>query len=164
INATGTTGNVVVSPAGNVTGNIGINAQTGAGGTISVTTVGTTTGNGGAAVNMTGGSINLLANSGTITTTTGSAGVAISAGIGGDTVNNAGIVTGQVDLGAGANSFNNLAGSLFNAGVIVNLGAGNAFNNSGSFSPGGASGVQTTALTGNFAQTSAGVYAVTVTA
>ena len=153
----------MVSPAGTVSGSIGINAQTGAGGTISVTTTSTVTGNGGAAVKLTGGSTNTLSNSGTITTTGGLAGTAISAGSGNDTVNNTGTVVGLVDLGTGTNAFNNLAGSLFNAGVTVNLGAGNTLTNNGTFWPGAAGTVLTAALTGNFAQTSSGSYAVSVT-
>lgn len=79
-----------------------------------------------------------------------------------DVVTNAGLVTGLVDLGGGANVFNNSAGGVFNTMGTVMVGAGNALNNAGTVSPGGAGTIQTTALTGNFAQTAGGVFAVDV--
>ena len=89
--------------------------------------------------------------------------------VGNNTVNNFGTVTGSVVLdaasltgntilggGGGANAFNNMAGGVFNAGTTVNLGAGNTLTNAGTFSPGGAGVIQTTALSGNLVQTATG--------
>ena len=82
----------------------------------------------------------------------GVSGTAISGGIGDETVDNYGVVTGNVDLGAGANAFNNMEGGLFNSGTMVNLGAGNFLTNDGTLAPGGVGTVLTTALTGNLIQ------------
>ena len=69
---------------------------------------------------------------------------------------NSGTIVGNVDLGSGRNVFNNLSGGVFNSGAIVNLGAGNALINTGVLSPGGTGLIQTTTLTGNLVQGSAG--------
>lgn len=84
----------------------------------------------------------------------------LTTGTGNDTVTNTGTWTGNINLGGGTNAFNNNAGALFNPNVTVNLGAGNAFNNAGTFSPGGKGTIQTTALTGNFVQTAGGTFEV----
>jgi hypothetical protein len=81
-------------------------------------------------------------NGGTVTTLDGVDGTAIVATGGNETINNNGTVTGSVELGAGTNSFNNLGGSLFNSGVIADLGGG-GFSNDGIFSPGAAARVLT---------------------
>lgn len=81
-----------------------------------------------------------------------------------DTVMNAGRVSGLVDLGGGTNAFNNSAGGVFDTLGTVIVGAGNALTNAGTVSPGGAGTIQMTALTGNFAQTADGVFAVDVDA
>jgi hypothetical protein len=77
-----------------------------------------------------------------------------------DTVVNYGTVTGDVDLGGGTNSFDNRSGGLFKSASTVNLGAGNTLTNEGDLSPGGTGTIQTTALTGNFVQTSSGTFSV----
>ena len=75
---------------------------------------------------------------------------------------NSGTIIGNVDLGSGRNVFNNLPGGVFNSGANINLGAGNALNNTGILSPGGAGLIQTTALTGNLVQGGAGKLVVDV--
>jgi uncharacterized protein with beta-barrel porin domain len=109
--------------------------------------------NGGAGIFISGGTNNTLTNMGTVMAVSG---LAIAGDTGNNTINNSGTVIGNVTLGSGANAFNNMTGGLFNAGATVNLGAGNALTNAGSLSPGGAGVIQTTALTGNLVQTSAG--------
>jgi hypothetical protein len=81
-----------------------------------------------------------------------------------DIVMNAGRVSGLVDLGGGVNAFNNSAGGVFDTLGTVMIGAGNALTNAGTVSPGGTGTIQTTALTGNFAQTADGIFAVDVDA
>ena len=146
-------------------GNIAVNI---AGGTISG-------GSGtGAGIELIGGANNTLTNLGTITTSPGLAGTAIlgtpGSGstpnsppvIGNNVVNNAGTVIGNVVLGPGRNAFNNLPAGTLNSGGVLNLGAGNTLTNNGNLSPGGAGVFQTTALTGNLVQGSAGKYTVDV--
>ena len=128
----------------------------------------------GAGIELIGGGNNTLANFGTITTSPGLAGNAIlgmpSPGltstsppvIGNNIVNNAGTVVGNVALGPGRNTFNNLPGGTLNSGAVLNLGAGNALTNNGNLSPGGVGVFQTTALTGNLVQGSAGKFTVDV--
>ncbi|MCP5037355.1 MAG: autotransporter domain-containing protein [Rhodobacteraceae bacterium] len=87
--------------------------------------------------------------------------------LGGDydeTINNYGTFTaaGIIDLGDGANAFNNMEGATFNSGTSVNLGDGNLFTNAGDLSPGGADAVQVTALTGDFLNSSTGSFTVTI--
>ena len=84
---------------------------------------------------------------------------------GGTTVNNTGIVTGDINFfggGAGASLFDNQDGGLFNSGPNVNLGDGNLLRNAGTLSPGGEDAIQTTELTGNITQTGSGVFQVDV--
>lgn len=81
-------------------------------------------------------------------------------GAGNNTVNNSGSFSGNVQLGTGTSAFNNLEGGIFVAGTAVNLGSGNVLTNAGTLAL-GASGTQTTALTGNFVQTATGTYNVT---
>ncbi len=68
------------------------------------------------------------------------------------TVNNAGTVSGNVDLGPGADAFNNMAGATFNSGTLTKLDGGN-LNNAGTLSPGGAGAITATSLNGNLVQT-----------
>jgi outer membrane autotransporter protein len=75
-------------------------------------------------------------------------------------VDNSGTITGNVDLGAGANAFNNRAGGVFNPGTTVALGAGNTLTNQGTLAPGGSGTIQTTALTGDLVQSGTGTLAV----
>lgn len=92
------------------------------------------------------------------TTISALSGIAVSSTDGDDTINNYGVLTtvGSVDLGAGANSINNMVGATYNSGVAINLGAGNLFTNEGTLSPGGSNAIATTSITGNFVQTSKG--------
>ena len=101
-----------------------------------------------------GGTANTLNNYGRVQNLDGIGGTAILAGTGNETVNNFGVVTGIVNLGAGTNAFNNMAGGLFNSGATVDVGAGNTLTNHGTLSPGGAFSPAgfVTSLTGNFAQ------------
>lgn len=81
---------------------------------------------------------------------------AIGADIGNDTVNNSGLVIGNVNLGSGANAFNNLSSGLFEMGASVNIGAGNVLTNDGALSPGGEGAIHTTEVTGHLVQSAAG--------
>ena len=150
---------VKVTSTGNITAGgkdaYGIFAQS-TGGPIAVTVNSGTVSGGsgfGAGVLIIGGTDNTLVNRGTVLALSG---LAIGAGTGNDTVSNFGTVIGNVDLGAGTNAFNNMAGGVFNPGATVNLGAGNTLTNAGTFSPGGAGVIQTTALTGNLVQSASG--------
>ena len=149
-------GTTTIATTHNVTGGlVGIGAFASSGGTINVTTGGTVTG-GFAAVVLNSSANNTLVNSGAIVNSSGLAGLAIEAFAGNNAVTNSGLVAGAVDLGPGANAFNNLAGGAFLAGSSVKLGAGNTLSNAGTFSPGGPS-VMTTALTGNYVQSATGI-------
>jgi Autotransporter beta-domain len=85
---------------------------------------------------------------------------AVEGGTGNETINNDKTITGNVNLGAGSNAFNNNA--TFRPGTTVNLGAGNALTNAGLLSPGGESTLQATAVTGDLVQTGAGILFVDV--
>ncbi len=89
-------------------------------------------------------------------------GLAVLGGAGDETVNNTGTVTGNVDLGAGTNAFNNQAGGTFNSGMMVNLGAGNLLTNDGILSPDGVGTVATTNITGNVVQNAPGILLTTL--
>jgi hypothetical protein len=80
--------------------------------------------------------------------------VAISGDAGDETVNNFGVVTGDVLLGLGTDTFNNMPGARFNPGTTVYLGFGPAdvLINHGILSPGGAGSILTTRLFGGFSQ------------
>ncbi|KAA3448911.1 hypothetical protein C7I87_18900 [Mesorhizobium sp. SARCC-RB16n] len=109
------------------------------------------------------GKNNTISNKGTITTASGTAGGwAILSGDAKEAVTNYGTVTGSFDLGAGVNSFTNMAGATFNAGLDAKLGTGNLFSDSGYFSPGGDGNVMTTNLVGNWNQASTGAYKLDV--
>jgi uncharacterized protein with beta-barrel porin domain len=153
-----TTGAVTVTSAGNITaaGSAAYGIFAKSTGPIAVTIKSGTVSGGsgsGAGVDLVGGSNNTLTNFGTVTALSG---LAIEGDTGNNTVNNSGTVTGNVILGSGTNAFNNMAGGFFNSGTTVNLGAGNTLTNAGTLSPGGAGVIQTTALTGNLAQTATG--------
>src|SRR6185437_67488 len=181
----GSGGSIVITSSGNITaqGN-GIDARsTNNSSVVTVTHTGDITSNGADGIYAKAlGSTNITVDGGTISGATagiqiafgtsnitiGSGAIvtggtdAILGGLGNDTVNNSGTVTGDVDLGGGVNAFNNLAGGIFNSGATVNLGAGNTLTNSGTLAPGGTGTVQTTALTGNFVQNAGGKFAVDV--
>jgi hypothetical protein len=72
----------------------------------------------GAGVKIDGGAANLVTTSGVISAVSGKA---IDASGGDDVVRNSGIVIGDIDLGAGANSFANNAGATFVARQTIDL-------------------------------------------
>jgi hypothetical protein len=158
------TGNITTAGA-NANGIVGSSASSsssfgpgsGPGGPISITIKSGTVSGGtgtGAGIDIQGGTTNTLTNRGTVMALSG---LAIEGDTGLNTVNNFGTVTGNVILGSNSNAFNNMAGAVFNAGPIVNLGPGNTLTNSGTLSLlGGAWAVQTTTLTGNLVQTATG--------
>jgi uncharacterized protein with beta-barrel porin domain len=155
-----------VTSTGNITaagsGSFGISARS-LGQVVVTIESGTVSGGSGTGVGvfLAGGTTNTLTNMGTLTALSG---LAIKGNTGNNTVNNLGTVVGNVILGSGANAFNNMAGGIFNAGPTVNLGAGNALTNAGTLSPGGTGVMQTTALTGNLAQSATGRLALDVNA
>lgn len=162
----GTAGHVTVTQSGEIAaGGYGIFARIyGQAGTGSIglmltdsTIVGGGASNAGVRIEgLTGASGTL--NSYGVTTISAASGTAVSATDGDDTINNFGVLTtvGTVDLGAGANFINNMAGAIYNSGTTINLGAGNLFTNAGALSPGGSDIIATTGITGNFVQTSSG--------
>lgn len=134
-----------------------------------------------AAVAFSGGGTGTLTNKGTINA--GSGGLAVYGERGVETINNSGTINGDIDLAGGesflkeANTLNNFAGGLINSGASIKLErdtttmeirrpranaapASGVFNNAGTLSPGGDGKLQTTALKGNFTQTSTGTFAV----
>jgi len=144
----------------------GIYAQSGGGagnGAIEVTinAGGSVTGGSGsgAGVVLVGGTANSIVNHGSIGALSGNA---IVGGSGADAVTNHGSIVGNVDLGAGANSFSNLGGALFSPLATVVVGTGQGFANTGTLSPGGAGIARTTALTGNLSQGGTGVLALDI--
>ncbi|MFM8746574.1 MAG: beta strand repeat-containing protein, partial [Aestuariivirga sp.] len=141
-------GNLAVSVSGAATGAAGVNAAGVA--------FGLTTGFGGA-----DNSLKVL--SGGVVNNAGGLGqLAILGFSGSEAVSNAGTVSGNIDLGGGANSFVNQTGGVFNMGGTVSLGAGNTLSNAGTLSPGGDGAVAATAVTGHLAQTAGGVMAVDI--
>jgi Autotransporter beta-domain len=116
----------------------------------------------GAGVGFLNGNNNLLTNRGMISSGNGLGGWAISGTSGNETVDNFGTVIGSFNLGNGVNVFNNRFGATFISGSIANLGSGTGNNlfNSGLISPGGLGNILTTGITGNFNQTSSGIYQV----
>jgi uncharacterized protein with beta-barrel porin domain len=118
---------------------------------------------------ITGTIVGVSANDGTFTVDTGGVLSTVS-GIGGyaiiatdadTTVNITDLVIGSIDLGpAGMNAINVMPTGVFDAGAIVNVGAGNPVNNAGLLSPGGYNNVFTTNVTGNLVQTATGTYGV----
>jgi uncharacterized protein with beta-barrel porin domain len=160
-------GSVLISSIGNVVA-LGANSDgirgSSAGGNISITTSGTVIGGfgTGVGVNFIGGANNTLINSGTITTVNGLVGTAVLGNTGNNSISNSGIIIGNVDLGTGANAFNNQSGGIFISGATVNLGANNTLSNHGTLSPGGIGVIQTTALTGNLTFSPGSYYLIDV--
>lgn len=121
-----------------------------------------------------GAGINFLSNAGATNilniygevTLSSLGGTAINGGDGDTTINNWGtlntVSNGDILLGTGANAFNNYAGGVFHSGAVVDLGAGNLFDNHGTVSPGGDGNILTTELTGQFNQTDSGILAVDI--
>lgn len=102
------------------------------------------------------GSNNTLLNAGEIFA---GSGLAVLGDAGNDAVHNDGALDGSIDLRGGTNSIVNRA--LFDAGPIVNVGAGNTVTNDATMYV--RSGViSTTTLTGNFVQSSSGVLVIDV--
>ena len=85
-------------------------------------------------------------------------------GTGDEKIDNYGTLTtpGRIDLGTGANSFNNMAGATFNPGTSVFLGSNNRLTNEGDLSPGGTSAVQETTLTGVLVSEQGSTFIVTI--
>jgi outer membrane autotransporter protein len=91
----------------------------------------------------------------------GAEGMAVIGTDGNDVINNHNFMLGSVDLGTGANGFNNLPGAVFWSGSDVKLGdPANTLTNDGIIAPGGPSNVLTTSITGSFVQSAAAVYAL----
>ncbi|MBB4082090.1 hypothetical protein GGR12_000929 [Brevundimonas lenta] len=88
----------------------------------------------GAGVRIDGGANNVVTTSGSISAVSG---LAIDATTGQDTVNNDGLVVGNIDLGLGDNAFNNRLGSTFVAFNTIDLrdaaGDSGVYTNSGDF-------------------------------
>jgi hypothetical protein len=166
-----TAGDVQITNSGDLTAtganSVAIEAQslaTGSGpltnGNISIDVLsGTITGGGGSGsgIKFDDGAANSLTNRGSIQARSG---LAVVGGNGNESIDNYGLLIGNVDLGGGANPFDNRLGGTFLSGASVNLGAGNTLTNEGTLSPGGAGVVQTTAFTGNFVQTNTGSFVV----
>ncbi len=133
--------------------------NTGQNGNITINILGGTVQGGtgeGAGVVFADGNDNSLINRGLVTTASGIYGDAVIGTTGSETIYNFGTVVGGVDLGTGSNAFNNESGGVFISGGRVSLGSGNLLTNSGVFSPGGASSLMTTEITGNVLQTQSG--------
>jgi hypothetical protein len=111
----------------------------------------------GAGVRFLDGAANLLDNRGVVTSLAGIDGLAVAGTGGGESVRNAGLITGSVDLGAGANAFANLAGAALYSGSVLNLGTGQTLSNDGLLAPGGVGRRLSTTLTGNLVQGGTGV-------
>ena len=111
----------------------------------------------GSAVNVLNGSSNTVTNHGAISALSGRA---IIGGSGAERIDNYGTISGDVDLGSGSNSFNNLSGALFNSLSTITVGSGLPLTNAGTLSPGGMGSPQVTTLTGNLIQSSTGSLAI----
>jgi uncharacterized protein YhjY with autotransporter beta-barrel domain len=159
---------VSITVTGNVTvhGNDshGIFAQSIGGdgnGDITIAVTGAVQGGGGsgAGVRFKDGANNTLEIRGSVSSVNGLSGAAILGGVGNETVNNFGKVTGIVILGEGTNAFVNHPGSTFDSGTVVNLGGG-TISNAGEMSPGGRENILTSNVDGNLVQESTGVLEV----
>jgi uncharacterized protein with beta-barrel porin domain len=173
-----TGGTILVNVTGDVTGgSVGVRAQGTVGGTSSTVTLHSGTVHGGTnGVQFQGSGTHTLNNYAMLSGGT----LAVRAAAGDETVNNYGTIVGNIDLGIGinavinsgsitgsvdvgggnSNTFDNLAGAVFNAGATVIVGNGSTLNNAGDLSPGGAGTVQVTALTGDLVQTATGTFSV----
>ncbi len=86
----------------------------------------------------------------------------ITLGSGSNTITNAGAIAGSINVGGGgAVTFNNYAGATYTAGPTINLN-GRTLTNAGTLALGTPGAFQTTALFGNYVQTSTGVLAVSI--
>lgn len=105
-----------------------------------------------AAVRVTGGGANAVSVSGRLDALSGWATIA---GSGDETINNSGLIAGNIDLGTGNNSFLNTSTGAFNSSSSVLLNGG-LLTNAGALSPGGIGEVQTTRIDGAFTQQNSG--------
>ncbi|HEY1048431.1 MAG TPA: autotransporter outer membrane beta-barrel domain-containing protein [Prosthecobacter sp.] len=164
---TGTSGTITLVMNGSIvatgTGGSGIFAQSqgsGTQGNITVTLAAGKNlyfGEGGTGVTFSGGATNLFTNNGTVVGTDGITGWAFRGEEGDDTFQNNGSAMGNFDFGAGANAFNNAAGTVLALGPQFFLGAaGNMLTNDGLMQIGGTDLAQHTDMTGSFTQTSTG--------
>jgi len=104
---------------------------------------------GGAGIRLIDGADNSVLNHGSVTAIGGVFGNAMIAGIGNETIDNFGAVSGNLDLGGGHNTFLNHLGGIFNTGARLYLGPGGALMNGGSLSPGGEGLIMRTQMTGD---------------
>lgn len=142
---------------------IDVNNTTGVGSSRVVITAGSRVVGGrgtGDGIDFDGGKTNRVINRGTITTQGENA---IDAGVvSREIIDNYGTVTGNIDLGSGADVFNNHQDGTFNTGKRVDLGTGELLWNAGTLAPGGSGTLRTSTLTGRFRQTADGVFKVDV--
>ncbi|MBR1169627.1 autotransporter outer membrane beta-barrel domain-containing protein [Bradyrhizobium liaoningense] len=155
-------GNVTVNSTGTVSSGSGNAIYASGGGNLEVTASGGVVSGALAGIRLDGGATNTVSIDATARIMGGLD--AVLASTGNDTVNNSGIVSGNVVLGGGSNAFNNLSGSVFNSGAMVDLGAGNLLSNGGMLAPLGVGAVGTTTLTGDFVQGASGRFMVDVDA
>ncbi len=105
-----------------------------------------------------GGANNTLSNKGTLSANSGLTVYAVADGD--ETIENEGLIRGSVDLGTGANTFNNRAGGTYEIGDFAALGVGRSLTNFGFISPGGNGALQTSTVYGNFEQRAGGKWLV----
>ena len=160
-------GDVMVTTSGDITTSgadaSGIYGYT-VGGAITMDVQGGTISGGsgtGAAIELVGGTSNMVTNRGTLSALSGNA---IIGGAGDDHIWNYGTIIGNIDLDGGSNVFHNHTGGIFNMGAMINLGAGGQLINDGTLSPGGDGVISTTAITGDLVQNAAGILAVDIDA
>jgi uncharacterized protein YhjY with autotransporter beta-barrel domain len=108
----------------------------------------------GAGVRFVDGAANTLRNRGVVSAL---GGLAVAGGSGSETIENQGIVRGNLALGGGTNLFHNQQGGLLLAGSRLDLGPG-VLRNDGVLSLSGASDPQATTLTGDLVQSASGAY------
>ena len=147
------TGAVTITTA-NVTGTggDGISAQSTNGAVTVNIENGNVSGGAGAGVNFASDAgITSTLNTDATSTVSSLGGTAVLGVAGNEVINNSGTLIGNINLGGGTNALNNLAGGVVNSGAILNFGAGNAFANDGTLSPGGSGVIQTTQITGDLA-------------
>lgn len=103
----------------------------------------------GVGVRFQAGATNLLTNHGAIGAMASISGMAVFGDSGDETIDNFGYMLGSVDLGTGANRFQNNADALFDMGAKVALGDENDLVNDGFLSPGAVNNLLTSQVTGN---------------
>uniref|UniRef100_UPI0035CBB5FA hypothetical protein n=1 Tax=uncultured Sphingomonas sp. TaxID=158754 RepID=UPI0035CBB5FA len=155
------TGNVVTTGA-DATGILAQSLGALGAGDITVAVSGAVRGGGGTGIGVAfdGGRTNTLNVGGSVSAISN---LAIQGTTGNDTVNNAGLVYGNVQLAAGGatadvNRFNNAIGAFFVPFETVGLGQAGLLANAGTFNPGDVGRLQVTALTGSVTQSATGIY------